>query len=76
MADKAFEDKSREALVRYLKEKEYSFRELDRIIMVGKDTIAEWEGIFELENGETWFLECKYCVSMVFYRVSLHLMLI
>ena len=76
VADKTFEDKSRDALVRYLKEKGYSFRELDRIIMVGKDTIAEWEGIFELENGETWFLECQHCVSMVFYRINLHLMLI
>lgn len=55
VADKAFEDKSHEALVRYLKQKEYSYRELDRKIMIGKDTIAEWDGIFELENGEIGF---------------------
>ncbi len=76
IADKAFEDRSRFALIQYLEDQKYSFRELDRVIKVGEDFIAEWEGIFELEGGEYWFLECKHCVSTVFYLINLRLTVI
>ena len=71
--DDLLEDKSRQALSRYLGEQGFSFRELDRIIEVDGKTVAEWEGVFELEDGEIWFLECKHCVSTVFYPVDLYL---
>jgi len=41
VADKAFEDKSREALIRYLEEEQFVFRELSRVIKVDGDIIAE-----------------------------------
>ena len=71
VADKAFEEKSREALIRYLEEEQVVFRELSRVIKVDgeSDIIAEWEGVFELEGGEIWFLECKHCVTTVFYPI-------
>jgi hypothetical protein len=73
IADKAFEDKSRQALTRYLEEQGFSFRELDRVIKVDGKLIAEWEGVFELEDGGIWFLECAFCVSTVFYPIILYL---
>jgi hypothetical protein len=73
IADKAFKDKSRQALTRYLEEQGFSFRELDRVIKVDGKPIAEWEGVFELEDGGIWFLECKHCVSTVFYPIILYL---
>jgi len=76
VADKAFEDKSRKALLRYLEEQQYSFRELSRVVKVDGKIVAEWEGVFELEGGEIWFLECKHCVTIVFYPVNLHLTVI
>jgi hypothetical protein len=76
VADKAFEDKSREALIRYLEEEQFVFRELSRVIKVDGDIIAEWEGVFELEGGEIWCLECKHCVTSVFYHINLHLTVI
>ena len=76
VADKCFEDKSRQALSRYLGEQEFSFRQLDRIIEVDGKTVAEWEGVFELEDGGIWFLECKHCISTVSYPVHLHLTVI
>lgn len=75
IADKAFKDKSRKALIRYLDEQRLSFRELDRVIKVDGNIIAEWEGVFELESG-IWFLECKHCVSTVFYPIYLNLIII
>lgn len=74
IADKAFEDWSRYALIRYIEERGYSFRELDHVIKVGNNTVAEWEGIFELEGGHYWFLKCKHYVSTVFYHINLRLM--
>ena len=76
VTDKAFEEKSREALIRYLKEEQFVFRELSRLIKVDGDIIAEWEGVFELEGDEIWFLECKHCVTTVFYHINLHLTVI
>jgi len=52
------------------------FRELSRVIKGDGDIIAEWEGVFELEGDEIWFLECKYCVTTVFYHINLHLTVI
>ena len=77
IADKAFEDKSRQALIRYLEEQRFLFHELDRVIKVDGKSIAEWEGVFELEGGSwMWFLECKHCVSTVFYPINIHLIVI
>jgi len=76
VADKAFEDKSRQALTRYLKEQRFSFRELDRVIKMDGKIIAEWEGVYELEGGGIWFLECKHCVSTVCNPLNPHLTLI
>lgn len=76
VADKAFEDKSPEALIRYLEEEQIVFRESSRVIKVDGDIVAEWEGVFELEGGEIWFLECKRCVTSVFYRTTFHLTII
>jgi hypothetical protein len=53
IANKAFEAKSSEALIRYLDENRSSFHELDRTVD-GK-SIAERESVFELEGGEIWF---------------------
>lgn len=75
-ADKAFEDKSRQALTRYIKEQQFSFHELGRTIKVDGSLIAEWEGVYELEGGGIWFLECKHCVSTVVNPVYLHPMVI
>jgi hypothetical protein len=73
VVDKAFEDKSREALIRYLEAEQFVFRELSRVIKVDGGIIAQWGGVFELEGGEIWFLECKHCVTIVFYHINLHL---
>ena len=76
VADKTFEAKSRKALIQYLEEEQFVFRELNRVIKVDADIIAEWEGVFELEGGEIWFLECKHYVTSVFYHINLHLTVI
>ena len=70
IADKAFEQKSREAMIHYLDEHQLPFHELDRIIKVDGKPIAEWEGVFQLASGNIWFLECKHCVSIVFFHFS------
>jgi hypothetical protein len=75
-SDRAFEDKSHKALIRYVEEQQFSFRELTRVFKVGDEPKIEWEGVFELANGEVWFLECKHCVSMVFYHIILHITVI
>jgi len=33
--------------------------------------VAEWEGVFELEDGEIWFLECKDCVRLYLLLTSI-----
>ena len=76
VADKSFENKSRQTLTRYLKEQGFSFRELGRVFKADGKIIAEWEGVYELEGGEIWFLECKHCISTVFNPLNLHLTLI
>src|SRR5947208_10346790 len=57
ISDKAFEQKSREAMVHYLHNHKLPFHELDRVIEVAGEIVAEWEGVFELEDGQVWFLE-------------------
>ena len=67
VSDRAFEDKSRLALITYMKDKDLKFSELNRLF---KDKngilLAEWEGVFEVENEGIYFLECKHSVSSVF----------
>lgn len=69
VADKAFEEKTRETLAHYLKKYKFSYRELDRNIMVDKDIIAEWEGVFELENGENLVFGMQ---ALCFNRILLY----
>ena len=76
IADQAFQDKSRQALTRHLEEQQFSYRELDRVIKVDEKTIVEWEGVFALEDGKVWFLECKHYVSTAFYPIKIHLTVI
>lgn len=65
ISDKAFEQKCREAMIRYLADHKLSFHELDRSIQNAGEIVAEWEGVFELEDGRVWCLECKNCVTPV-----------
>ena len=72
--DKEFEQKCRKAMIRYLTDHKLSFSELGCEIQVAGDTLAEWKGIFELGDGQVWFLECKHCVTSVWSLITLHLM--
>jgi hypothetical protein len=51
IADKAFETKARHALTKYLNEAGIKYQETERKIKCGKDTVAEWEGIFMVDGG-------------------------
>lgn len=62
---KAFEDKSRRAMIRHLSDNGVTFKELDRTIKhEGKD-VAEWEAIFEGDDDVIYFLECKHTIRAV-----------
>jgi len=67
--DKGFGQKSHGAMIRYLDEHKLSFHELDRVIKVGEETVAEWEGVFELQDGHVWLLECKHCITTVCHEL-------
>ena len=71
-SDKAFEEKSRAAMIRYLNDHKLSFHDLGREIKVSGKIVAEWEGVFELEDGQLWFLESKHCVTTVCCAVAFH----
>lgn len=74
ISDKAFEQKSYEAMIRYFDDHKISFHELNRIIKVAREIVAEWEGVFELEDGQVWLLESKHCVTAVCHPLTFHLM--
>jgi hypothetical protein len=61
---KKFEEKSRHAMLDFMKEQGMAFKELDRIIKDGSRVVAEWESIFEVD-GQVFFLECKHKVTNV-----------
>jgi len=65
--DKAFEQKSRAAMIAYQSSMPMKrFTELDRVIL-GKDgkVAHEWEGIWECDDGTVWFLESKHQMTYV-----------
>jgi hypothetical protein len=65
IADKAFESKSRVALMSYLYDQNIVFEELGREMKRDGVTVCEWEGVFRLMSGEVIFLECKHRMTMV-----------
>ena len=66
---KKFEEKSRQAMIDFMKDQGMAFKELGRVIKDGNRTVAEWEGIFEVD-GRVFFLECKHKVTNVSPFVS------
>ena len=72
-SDKGFEDKSRKALMTYMKKEGMIFNELARVIKVNDKTVAEWEGLFEVDvDGvqHLYFLECKHKMIAVYTSLS------
>jgi len=66
------EEKSRLTLIAYMRSKGLRFHELNRFIQEDtneKETIAEWEGVFQVENNGLYFLDCKHSVSTVSYTL-------
>ena len=71
ISDKAFEDKSRNAMITFMKNMGIAFKELDRVIMDGEKVVAEWEGVFEVNDGHgVFFLECKHRMTAVSTSLS------
>lgn len=70
LADKAFEEKSRNCLFKFLNDKGIKYRELDRTIKKDGKTVAEWEAIVETDSGQIMLLECKHCVTSVLYSLT------
>jgi len=68
--DSGFEAKCRKALMAYMKNEGMIFNELARVFKVNDETIAEWEGVFEVDGGQhVYFLKCKH--KMVAVSTSL-----
>jgi hypothetical protein len=71
ISDKAFEDKSREAMITFMNNEGMAFNELDRVIKDGEKVVAEWEGVFEVDDGQrVYFLDCKHRVTAVSTSLS------
>jgi hypothetical protein len=66
---KKFEEKSRHAMIDFMKKQGMAFKELDRSFKDGKRVVVEWEGIFEVD-GRVFFLECKHKVTNVSSSLS------
>ena len=48
-----------------------AFNELDRVIKDGDRIVAEWEAVFEDDDGKgVYFLECKHRVTAVSTSLS------
>ena len=70
-SDKAFEDKSRKAMITFMNNVGMAFNELDRVIKDGDRTVAEWEAVFEVDDGKgVYFLECKHRMTAVSTSLS------
>ena len=67
--DKIFEDKCRNAMIKFLGDKGNDFHELQRTVSKGERSVAEWGGIFEMGSGHVLLLECTHCVTSVFYPI-------
>jgi hypothetical protein len=71
ISDKAFEDKSRNAMITFMQNAGTAFKELDRVIKDGEKVVAEWEGVFDIDDGHgVYFLECKHRVTAVSTSLS------
>ena len=53
----------------FIKGQGMAFKELNRVIRVGKRIVAEWEGIFEVD-GQVFFVECQHKVTNVSASIS------
>jgi hypothetical protein len=63
---KAPEDKARKAVFTFMNNAGMTFNEVDRVIKDGEKVVAEWEGVFEVDDGQdVYFLECKHRVRAV-----------
>ena len=56
VADKAFEDKARNWLFKFLKDNGIKYRELGRTVEKDGKAVAEWEAGAELESGQVGFV--------------------
>ena len=65
VSDKAFEDKSRLALIAYMENEKLNFHELERIIKGPVNDVAEWEGVFDVSPNRLYLLDSKHSVSEV-----------
>jgi hypothetical protein len=71
ISDKGFEDKSRQAMITFMNNAGMAFNEIDRVIKDGANVVAEWEGVFEVDDGKgVYFLECKHRVTAVSTSLS------
>ena len=71
VADKAFEEKARNCVFKFLKDNGIKYREIDRTVEKDEKAVAKWEAIVELESGQVVMLECQYCVTSVLYSILL-----
>ena len=62
---RAFEDKSRHAIIRYLVSTGLKFNEPERVIKDDGRDVAEWEGVFESDENTILVLECKHTIRSV-----------
>lgn len=65
VADKAFEDKARNGLIKFVNYNGIRYREMNCFIRKDGKNFSEWEGILETDSGQVLFLECKHCVTSV-----------
>lgn len=70
VADKAFEEKARNGLFKFLNDKEIKYRELDRTVKKDGKAVAEWEYIVEGDSGQVVLLECRHFVTSVLYSIN------
>jgi hypothetical protein len=58
-------------MITFMNNEGMAFNELDRVIKDGEKVIAEWEGVFEVDDGQrVYFLECKHRVTAVSTSLS------
>ena len=65
VADKAFEDKARNGLIKFVNDNGIKYREMNIFIKKDGKGFSEWEGILETDSGQVLFLECRHCVTSV-----------
>ena len=71
ISDKAFEDRARKAMITSMNNAGMVFNELARVVKDGERVVAEWEGFFEVDNGQrVYFLACKHRMTAVFTSLS------